>query len=346
MAHLLSFEDMGSHIALPQIPEHTIPAPSLEPPKSINAAHKTALVVANEDLVQLLRRCFQEDGYTIRLAANTDEGMRLYADLAPYNVVIIDYDTQQGNGLPFNPTLPQTSGKKLASDILKINPSQGIIFVASAYQSRDDLSLPQELLHIPVLIDVSMCRLRTLLTGLEVRRAITALTNADKLRLRVAASYRIRGLGQAARNRTPDDLLHEALLRTLTGERRWRRSVDFVWHLRRTMESIADNWKKKRGEKETCLFTEVVTVDAEGQEISPLQTVASPEAAADQTLIAREEVDRIFKMFTDDPDATRVLQGLDDGLEPKEIKEKYGLDDRSFAAAKKRIRVKLRRNTV
>ena len=352
MAHLLCFRDTGPHVARPQIPENAIPA-SLEPPKSINAADKTVLVVADECLVQFLRRCFQEDGYTIRHAATAEEGMRLYSDFAPFNVVIIDYDTQQRNGLQINPTLPQTSGRKLASDILKINSSQGIIFAASAYQSRDDLSLPQELLHIPVLIDISICQLRTLLSTVEARRAIAGLTTADKLRLRAAASYWIRGLGRAARNRTPDDLLHEAQLRTLTGERNWKSSIDFVRHLNKVMQSIADSWQKKRGEKETCLFTEIVSVDAEGQESSPLQTVASPEAAADQILIANEEVnraeeevDRIFKMFSNDTEstqveATHILQGLKDGLKPREIRQQYGLDEQRFAAAMKRIRVKI-----
>ena len=51
-------------------------------------------------------------------------------------------------------------------------------------------------------------------------------------------------------------------------------------------------------------------------------------------------------MFKDDPEATQVLQGLLDGLKKNEIMSKYGLDEKQYAAAVKRIRVKLlgRRN--
>jgi hypothetical protein len=45
-------------------------------------------------------------------------------------------------------------------------------------------------------------------------------------------------------------------------------------------------------------------------------------------------------MFADDTDATQVLQGWYDDLKPNEIKQKYGLDEKRFAAAKKRIRVR------
>jgi len=157
------------------------------PPQSINTAPKTALVVANETLVKLLRRCFEEDGYTIRIASNTEEGRRLYSDFAPFNVVIIEYDVPVRNGAQIDIFLPQTSGRDLASDILKIDPSQGIVFAASPYRSRDDLLLPQELLHIPVMIDITIFQLRTLLSRLEVRLAMAALTIADKLRLKRAS---------------------------------------------------------------------------------------------------------------------------------------------------------------
>ena len=341
MAHLLSLT--------PNPPN--LPEPPLPGTKSINTASKTALlVVADESLKRLLRTYSEGEGYTVRIASNTEEGMRLYRDFAPFNVVIIEYDTPHRDGVQVDYLLPQTSGKNLASDILKVKPSQGIIFAASAYRSPDDLSLPQELIHIPVLIDISIFQLRTLLSTLEVRRAIEALTVEDKERLMRFASYRIRGLGRAARNRTAEDLLEdllaEAELKTLTGDRCWNRDFDFARHLVESMRSIFDCWMKKRGNKETCLFTEIPKLNAEGEEILLLENVASREAAADRSLIAKEEVDGIFRMFRDDWEATQVLQGWYDDLKPNEIRQKYGLDEKRFAAAKKRIRLKLwsRRN--
>jgi CheY-like chemotaxis protein len=154
MAHLLSFIDTRSQfeIANPSAPSDppappNAPAPPL-PPQSINTAPKTALVVANDSLVLLLRRCLEEEGYTVRIALNTEEGMRLYSDFAPFNVVIIEYDAPERDGVKIDISLPQTIGRELASDILRIDPSQGIVFAASPYQSPDDLLLPQELLPV------------------------------------------------------------------------------------------------------------------------------------------------------------------------------------------------------
>ena len=347
MTHLLSFIDPSPQLAPSQPLNPPAPAQTPERLKSINTAHKSALLVANHPfLVEFLRRFFEGEDYTIRTASNGEEGMRLYGDCGPFNVVLIDYDVPQRNGFEIDYRVQQTSGKDLASDILRINPSQGIIIAASAYQSPDELSLPQELMHIPILIDVSVFQLRTLLATLEVRRAMAALTDSDKRRLQRSAAYRIRGLGRAAHNRTADDLLGEAQLRTLIGAgstegRHWKRKVDFVQHLKGAMQSIATCWKQKSADKETYLMSEVLVFGAEGQEISPLENVASGEAAADQSLIAKEEVARIFRMFTDDPEATEVLQGWYDDLKPNELRQKYGLDEKKFAAAKKRIRVKL-----
>jgi CheY-like chemotaxis protein len=348
MAHLLSFVDPSPQLdpSQPLIPPTS--AQPLEPLTSINSAHKSALVVANHpSLSKFLRRFFDEEHYTIRTASNGEEGMRLYGHCGPFNVVLIDYDVPQRNEVEIDYRLPQTSGKNLASDILKINPSQGIIFAASAYRSPDDLSLPQELTHIPVLIDISIFQLRTFLTTLEVRRALVALSVADNLRLKRSAAYLIRGLGRAAHNRTPEDLLGEAQLRTLIGAgsieegRHWNPKIDFVQYLKWAMQSISTCWKQRSGDKETYLMSEVITFSPKGQEISPLETVASGEAGPDRSLTAKEEVTGVFRMFTDDMEATQVLQGWYDDLKPNEIRQKYGLDEKKFAAAKKRIRMKL-----
>jgi CheY-like chemotaxis protein len=342
MAHLLSFFDPTPQLDAHQpteLPERP------EPVRCINTAHKSALLVENNDsLKKLLRRYLDDEGYSVRIASDTDEGLRLYGDCAPFNVVLIEYDAPQRTGIQIDYCLPQTSGKTLASDILRVNPSQGIIFAASAYRSPDDLSLPQELKHIPVLIDISIFQLRTFLTTLEVRRALVALSVADNLRLKRAAAYLIRGLGRAAHNRTPDDLLGEAQLRTLIGAsstkegRHWNPKIDLVQYLKWAMQSISFCWKQRSGDKETYLMSEVITFSPKGRESSCLETVASGEAGADRALTAKEEVARIFRMFTDDTDATQVLQGWYDDLKPNEIRQKYGLDEKRFAAAKKRIR--------
>ena len=96
--------------------------------------------------------------------------------------------------------------------IREINPSQGIIIAAFDYRNAGEVPRPQELMHIPLLIDFSNFQLRNLLEKIEVDRAIKALTSSELLRLQRFANFRVRGLGRAARGRDWEDLLEEALL--------------------------------------------------------------------------------------------------------------------------------------
>jgi len=218
------------------------------------------------------------------------------------------------------------------------------------YQTAREVPRPRELMHIPLLIDIS--KLRSLLEKVEVDRMIEMLTTAELPKLQKFADFRVRGLGRAARGRTWEDLLQEAVLRTLIGAeatqkgRHWNKDVDFVRHLTGAMQSISNCWKRQFKETEAYLISEFPRHDAEGQEHSPLDSVASEHAPADQCLIEKDEEDRVLAMFKDDSEATRVLRALLDGLKKNEIKSRYGLDERKYAAAVKRIRVKLlsRRN--
>lgn len=327
--------------------------PDLPPPRCINASPKSALLVENdESLLELLESALEERGYAVRKASNSKEGLRLYRDCAPFIVVLIDYCVPQSNGAKIDYLAPQTHGIELARAIRQINPSQGIIIAAFAYCNPGEVPRPQELMHIPLLTDPRNSQLRSLLEKVEVDRAIEALTPSELLRLQRFADYRVRGLGRAARGRTGEDLLSEAQLRTLIGAeatrkgRHWNKSVDFVQHLKGAMESISNRWKRQFKENEPYLISELPIHDAEGQEHSPFDSVASGHAAADQLLIEKDEEDRVLTIFKDDPEAAQVLQGLLDGLKKNEIVSRYGLDEKKYAAAVKRIRVKLlgRRN--
>jgi CheY-like chemotaxis protein len=333
MAHLLPYPDP--------------PEPHLPPLRNINTSPKTALLVENdESLLQVLRRSLADEGYAVRIATNGEEGLRLYRDCAPFNVVLIDYFVPQAKNVEIDlRALEQTSGTALATAIREINPSQGMIIAAFAYGSAGEVLRPRELLHIPFLIEIF--KLRNLLAKIEVDRAIEALTSSELLRLQQFAEYRIRGLGRAARGRTWEDLLQEAELRTLIGTdatgkgRHWNKNVDFVLHLTGAMQSISNCWKRQFKEQEACFVSELLIRDAEGQEHSPLDNVASGHTAADQCLIEKDEEDQMLTIFTGDSEATQVLQGLLDGLKKNEIKSKCGLDEKQYVATAKRIRVTL-----
>jgi CheY-like chemotaxis protein len=300
------------------------------------------LVENDQSLLNLLRRYLKEMGYTVRTALNTEEALRLYRDFMQFNVVLIDHCISEHNGISAQPFYcsSQTAGTELAKTILGIDPSQGIIILASDYQNVADVPRPPELIHLPVVVEISKTELRTALEATELVRAFRALTVADRLRLQKFAKLRVRGLGWAAGGRDWQDLWQEAVWRTLLGAtdnnkgRHWNRDkVDFVMHFAQAMRSIANSWKRQ-------LSAEVVPLercDSEGNQYSLLDNVASGDVRADDRLIEIEEEDRIRGIFRDDADASRVLQGLMDGLKKNEILLRYGLDEKRYAAAIRRV---------
>ncbi len=308
------------------------------------ASPKSALLVENDkSLLNYLRRCLKDEGYAVRIAANSDDGLRLYRDYAPFDVVLIDYYVPQIKEFKIDLFAPrQTNVTALAMAIREIKPSQRMIIAAlGGYSNASELLLPRELMHIPVLIDI--LKLHSLLERIEVEQAIEALTDSELQRLQRFAEYRVRGLGRAARGRTWEDLLSEAQFRTFIGAgatregRHWNKHVDIVWHLTGAMRSISNCWKRQFTEKEAYLVSELPIRDAEGQEQSLLDNVPSGHLAADECLIEKDEEEHVLTAVKDDLEATQVIHGLLEGLKKTEIMSKYGLGEKEYGAVVKRI---------
>lgn len=350
MGHLLSYfatTDPGQFVGQTE----SSPSPSTTPTTSINASSRSALLVeSDQSLLKMLRRYLADMGYAVRTASNTEEALRLYRDFVRFNVVLIDYYIQKRNEVEarIDNCSTQTAGTGLAKTILTIDPQQGIIFVASDFQCAADVPRPAELKPIPVLVEISLARLRMTLEAIEVVKAVRALTVPDQLRLQHFAKLWIRGIGRAASGRDWQDLLQEAVFRTLLGAedakkgRHWNKKVDLVRHLAEAMRSIANSWKRQFAEEEnTFLSSELQTCDSEGEEYSLLDNAASGHLLVEDRLIEAEEEDRILGKVRDDADASRLLEGWIDGLKKNEILSKYGLDEKRYAAAVRRMRMKL-----
>ena len=295
--------------------------PPCPPARSINSSPKSALLVEDdESLLGLFKEWLGEKGYSVRTASNTDEGFRLFRDFAPFNVVLINYYAPQREGASVDCLEPQIHGVRLAKAIRDRDPFQGIIIVALDFQSAEEVSRPPEVMNIPLLIGPVNGQLCSLLNKIEVDRAINALTSSELLRLQRVAQFRIRGLGRTARGRDWEDLLDEALYRTLIGAednnngRHWNTKVSFVQHLASTISSIANLWKRQFRENDTYLESELLTYDAEGHEHSPIDNVAAKNSPTDQLLLERDEENQILMMFRDDPEVAQLIQGLASGL--------------------------------
>jgi CheY-like chemotaxis protein len=343
MGYLLSLIDNT-----PPGQPHESPEQSLPSTISINASRKSALLVENDEcLLNFLRRWLKDEGYAVRIASGSEEGLRLYRDFGPFNVVMINYCVPQRKGYGIDPLVPQTNGVELALAIRDIDSSQGIIIAALAFRTAPEVPRPQGAMHIPLVVDLGGAQLRGLLEKIEVDRAIKALTPADLLRLRQFAKLLVQGLGRAARGRDWEDLLEEAMYRTLIGAvdtqngRHWNRKVAFVQHLAGAIKSIASVWKRQLRQTEPYPMSELTVYDAEGQEHSPIDNAPSSCVPADQRLIEKAEEERVFALFGDDANASQVLRGIIDGLKKNDIKLAYGLDEKKYLAAMRRIRGKL-----
>lgn len=348
MGHLLPYIATTVPGGFVQHTEST--SPLIPPTTSINASPRSALLVENNgSLLDALRRHLKDMGYAVRTASNTEEAIRLYRDFTHFNVVLIDYCIPQCNGNETRVDCSiQTAGTELAKTILSIDPSQEIIILAFHFENVADVPRPPELIHLPVVLEISIARLRIALEALEVVRAVRVLTIADQLRLQQVAKFWVRGIGRAAGGRDWQDLFQEAVFRTLLGAvdgkkgRHWNKKVDLVRHLAEAMRSIANSWKRQFSQEEsTFLSSELMTCDSEGEECSPLDYVASGHPLVEDRLIEMDEENLILATLRDDTDATQLLEGWMDGLKKNEILRKYGLDEKRYAAAVRRIRIKL-----
>lgn len=317
-------------------------------PRSLAGSPKSALLVEDaECLSSFLRRYLEEEGYAVRTACSSEEGLRLYRDFGPFNVVLINYCVPKREGTTTDPFKPQTHGIELALAIRGINSAQGMIVAAISFRSASDVPRPPDAMDIPLLVDLSLCQLRPLLEKIEVDRAINTLASAELLGLQQFAKSLIRFLGRAARGRDWEDLLGEALYRSLIGAgdpqngRHWNRKISFAQHLAGAMRSIASVWRRQGKEQKTYLISELAVCDSEGQEHSPVDNVPSLLTPIDHRLAEKAEEDRILAIFEDDPEATLVLRGWMDSLRKSEIMARVGLSARRYAATVNRIRLKL-----
>ena len=159
-----------------------------------------------------------------------------------------------------------------------------------------------------------------------VSRALAALSEIDLLRLQALARLRAHGL--------PDgvgwsDLLHEALARALDGSRQWPAGVPLLVFLSGVMRSIGNEiWRRRRREAGLIASTH----DAE------CQSIACPAPDPERVLAAADAVAAIYRLFTGDQTAQRILSGLASGLSAEDIRRQHDLSSLAYDSARRRIR--------
>jgi DNA-directed RNA polymerase specialized sigma24 family protein len=142
----------------------------------------------------------------------------------------------------------------------------------------------------------------------------------------------------------PDDLFHEALVRTLDGRRNYPSQVSFGLYMNLTMRSIADGDRDLRGNVDPGPdFREQETDDSDDAAIhEPVAPSAEDEFVAMETLerIAKAVGD-IRDSLGDDDVACAVLDGIIFEELPQETRKARGLGVKAYDAARKRLERRL-----
>ena len=159
----------------------------------------------------------------------------------------------------------------------------------------------------------------------DVGAALAALSEEDLLRLRAIARLRARSLPDGM---SWSDLLHEAVLRALTGARPWPPGVPLLAFLAGVMRSLCDEqWRRHRRQDNLP-----APHDSDGAH-DPERTCAAAEALA-----------AIQRLFASDEAALKVITGLISGMGAEDIRRHYNLTAVKYDTTRRRIRRTLLRH--
>lgn len=190
----------------------------------------------------------------------------------------------------------------------------------------------------------------------EIIQAMEALTDEDSERLEQVAINRLTRVGRKAANgRTHEDLLQEAMARTLEGQRHWYpEKVKFVPYLIGVIWSISSEWAGHRKRNPTspdyaALESQLTSEDGEGNTLSPFDDVKARDPNVEDQVVEAETlaerhrlVDAIQQYFAQDEDGTSVLLGWQEGMDGPAIQKEFGFSDTKYRTIVRR----LKRNSV
>lgn len=158
----------------------------------------------------------------------------------------------------------------------------------------------------------------------RVARRIEALTDDEMRRVTGFARSVCRARRKILRE-DGEDLSQEAILRTLDGRRSCGSNVDITIHLKGAIRSIAH--QKFEQEKMTLEAVDSLARDAITADI--------PDTGKER---AREIVRKATALLSGDNAALQVLDSMLSGQRPEETRRILGMDNRSYNAARQRIR--------
>jgi DNA-directed RNA polymerase specialized sigma24 family protein len=150
----------------------------------------------------------------------------------------------------------------------------------------------------------------------EAARALGRMTPADLQRAKLIAKARATGLRAVGW----EDLLQEAMMRILEGNRRWPTGVPLIAFLVQTMRSIASDHRRRDGLMEDG--------DAVRETSAPMQL--------DERLDAANRIAQVETYFVGDRAVEHLIEGLIAGESAIQTQRRAGLSAQTYDAARKR----------
>lgn len=177
------------------------------------------------------------------------------------------------------------------------------------------------------------------LSTAEVEEKFRKLSPADWARARSLANFCAANL----QGWSGDELLSEAVVKLLSGERVWRPDVLLLVTLKNVMHSIASNEHKRNanGPIDQYAVVDTGTMDPDDEHTRPVVDAVNhitPEIVVDQ----RSQIERLSSVVSGNEDEEMVLLAWAEGLSGKAAAEEIGMDMKKYEAARKRIDRKLK----
>ncbi len=162
-------------------------------------------------------------------------------------------------------------------------------------------------------------------------------------RLRTAARDSVRRYRLDDPARDAEDLLQEAFLRLLAGDRSWRRGVDFDYQVARLMDSIASDWRRRGGLRPEICEAGLEPPDGDDDDAASVLETPAPGPTAEHRLVVREELRKVVRKVVmgpcgDAPEAREVVEYVRRGLDRREMQESARMPEERLAAAVRRVR--------
>lgn len=177
----------------------------------------------------------------------------------------------------------------------------------------------------------------------EVCQAYEELSDEELYRLRKAATYCLLG----SEYREPDEIINEAICRTMRGDRNWPMHIPFMAYLIKTFQGLGDDSRQSLQQRRTMQLEGYVADDTSVDEtlgllgkVHPdaLTSIIEMEVTSEHQERARANLDKIEAHFSKDDHVTWIIMGLKDGLPAAEIQDLGGMTQTQYETAKRRFR--------